>query len=44
MAIVRWAVEAHGGYIVLQSEEGQGSTFRIILPLARKHSMPGDSK
>jgi heavy metal sensor kinase len=32
LAIARWAVEAHGGQITLQSVEGQGSTFRVALP------------
>jgi heavy metal sensor kinase len=32
LAIARWAVEAHGGHIKIESEEGRGSTFRIILP------------
>lgn len=32
LAIARWAVEAHGGRIDLESEEGKGSTFRITLP------------
>jgi heavy metal sensor kinase len=32
LAITRWAVEAHGGRIELESEEGQGSLFRIVLP------------
>jgi heavy metal sensor kinase len=32
LAIARWAVEANGGRIEVESEEGKGSTFRIILP------------
>jgi heavy metal sensor kinase len=34
LSIARWAVEAHGGYIELESEEGRGSTFRIVLPVS----------
>lgn len=33
LAIARWAVEAHGGRIDLESEPGRGSVFRIRLPL-----------
>jgi len=33
LAIARWAVEAHGGRIELDSEPGRGSIFRIRLPL-----------
>lgn len=32
LAIARWAVEANGGRIELESEEGRGSLFRIVLP------------
>ena len=32
LAIARWAVEAHGGHLELESEEDTGSTFRITLP------------
>jgi heavy metal sensor kinase len=32
LAMARWSVEAHGGRIHLQSREGVGSTFRIVLP------------
>ena len=38
LSITRWAVEAHGGDITLRSEEGQGSTFRVSLPLAKDSS------
>ncbi len=38
LSITRWAVEAHGGDISLRSEEGQGSTFRVALPLTKDSS------
>jgi heavy metal sensor kinase len=34
LSIALWAVQAHGGKIDIQSREGAGSTFRIILPEA----------
>ena len=34
LSIALWAVERHGGGIQIQSEEGKGSTFRIVLPPA----------
>lgn len=34
LAIVREVVEAHGGHIRCQSEEGKGTTFTITLPVA----------
>jgi signal transduction histidine kinase len=33
LAIARWAVEANGGRIEIESEEGHGALFRIVLPL-----------
>jgi len=32
LAIAKWAVEANGGRIELESEENKGSTFRVVLP------------
>ena len=34
LAIARWAVEANGGRIELDSAPGRGSRFRIVLPCA----------
>jgi signal transduction histidine kinase len=41
LSIARWAVEAHGGHIELESEEGRGSTFRIVLPVSSSQPSPG---
>jgi len=35
LSIARWAVEINNGRIELESEEGEGSTFRIVLPGVR---------
>lgn len=35
LSIARWAVEANGGQIELESAVGRGSSFRIILPTSR---------
>lgn len=34
LAIARWAVEANGGRIEVESQLGRGSLFRIVLPKA----------
>ena len=38
LSIARWAVEAHGGTIALESELNKGCIFRITLPRANKSS------
>jgi signal transduction histidine kinase len=38
LSITRWAVEAHGGEISLQSKEGSGATFRVSFPLTNDSS------
>ena len=36
LAIVKWIAEAHGGYVTLASVLGEGSTFKIVLPLEER--------
>ena len=36
LSICRWIVEAHGGYITVRSEPGQGAVFTVRLPLTRR--------
>jgi heavy metal sensor kinase len=35
LSIARWAVEANGGRIELETREHQGSTFRLVFPMDR---------
>jgi signal transduction histidine kinase len=39
LAIVREVVEAHGGHVAVEPSAGEGTTFRVTLPL---HAPPGD--
>jgi heavy metal sensor kinase len=43
LATTRWAVEANGGHIELESKEGEGSLFRIVLPACDAGGVPGGS-
>jgi signal transduction histidine kinase len=36
LAIVKLTAEAHGGTVTVESNEGEGSTFRVVLPLQAK--------
>jgi len=43
LAIARSVVEAHGGHIKAESEQGKGSVFTFDLPVARSGREPGGS-
>ena len=36
LAIVRNLVHRHGGSVEVESKEGEGATFRILLPMAKE--------
>lgn len=38
LALVKKLVESHGGTITVQSQLGQGSTFKVLLPNAQSHA------
>jgi two-component system sensor histidine kinase SenX3 len=48
LAIVRHVVQAHGGEVTVESVEGQGSTFRLVVPLEgvdiRNHGDQGSDR
>jgi heavy metal sensor kinase len=35
LSLVKWAAEAHAGRVELETEEGEGSTFRLVLPITQ---------
>ncbi|HEV8534512.1 MAG TPA: ATP-binding protein [Candidatus Limnocylindria bacterium] len=42
LALTKILVELHGGTIDFESEEGRGTTFRVVLPEARVEPIHGD--
>jgi heavy metal sensor kinase len=45
LSIARWAVEANGGRLEVESHVSRGSTFRIVLPAAyRRTTHPSEEK
>jgi signal transduction histidine kinase len=42
LALTKSLVELHGGTIAFESEEGRGTTFRVVLPDARVEPIHGD--
>ncbi len=40
LALTKELVELHKGRIIVESEEGKGSTFRLIFPLGKDHLKP----
>jgi signal transduction histidine kinase/DNA-binding response OmpR family regulator len=44
LALTKELVELHKGIIEVESEEGKGSTFRLLLPLGKDHLKPDEVK
>lgn len=44
LSIAHWAVHQHGGRISVESESGQGSVFRVFVPLSRRRASRGDPR
>jgi heavy metal sensor kinase len=44
LSIAQWAVQAHHGQIRVESAKGEGSTFRITIPVAPQDSAAGADK
>ena len=44
LAISKAIVNAHGGRITVSSEEGEGATFRVALPVRQVHPEPAEAE
>jgi signal transduction histidine kinase len=44
LAIVKWVAEAHGGYATLTSTPGEGSLFKIVLPVEQPAPAQRDAR
>jgi signal transduction histidine kinase len=44
LAISKAIVHAHGGQITVASEEGEGSTFRVALPVRQVRPEPAEAE
>jgi two-component system phosphate regulon sensor histidine kinase PhoR len=42
LSICKQILEAHNGHLEIESEEGEGSTFRVLLPRSGGTSGAGD--
>lgn len=38
LSIVKMVVEAHGGYVAVESQPGKGSTFKLLIPMAEQNT------
>jgi two-component system sensor histidine kinase SenX3 len=43
LSIVRHVAQAHGGEVTVESVEGEGSTFTLLLPVVRRRA-PAESE
>ncbi len=40
LTIVKWVADSHGGDVTVQSSQGEGSTFTLVLPLGEQTEPP----
>ena len=42
LSIVHGVVHEHGGHVLVESQRGKGTTFRVLLPVAAREDLPSD--